>query len=196
MNKNPLPTLKPGDSHSESLIEAAIQGHADTREAMRWLVRQLVPATQPAEVTLDEVMQAAKKATAPEWQDVIDGWHMGLDLMAFARSILALRPQQSGLTGCNCRWDGDTQVQWCELHLAHKEAIHEWAERAKEAEKQLTLRPAAVPMTREQMIEAVRPLCRSQEMAESLVAISFDEYRAIEAFHSIGITAQAKKETP
>lgn len=48
---------------------------------------------QPAEVTLDEVMQAAKKATAPEWQDVIDGWHMGLDLMAFARAILALRPQ-------------------------------------------------------------------------------------------------------
>ncbi len=26
------------------------------------------------------------------------------------------------VTGCNCRWDGDTQVQWCELHLAHKEA--------------------------------------------------------------------------
>lgn len=46
-----LSTLQPGDSHSESLIEAAIQGHADTREAMRWLVRQLVPATQPAEVT-------------------------------------------------------------------------------------------------------------------------------------------------
>ena len=87
-----LPTLQPGDSHSESLIEAAIQGHADTREAMRWLVRQLVPATQPAEVTRDEVMQAAKEATAPEWQDVVDGWHMGLDLMAFARAILALRP--------------------------------------------------------------------------------------------------------
>lgn len=51
-------------------------------------------AAQPAEVTLDEVMQAAKEATAPEWQDVIDGWHMGLDLMAFARAILALRPVQ------------------------------------------------------------------------------------------------------
>lgn len=60
---------------------------------------------------------------------------------SFARAILALRPEQSGLTGCNCRWDGDTQVQWCELHLAHKDAIHEWAERAKEAEKQLALRP-------------------------------------------------------
>lgn len=48
--------------------------------------------THPAEVTRDEVMQAAKEATAPEWQDVVDGWHMGLDLMAFARAILALRP--------------------------------------------------------------------------------------------------------
>lgn len=91
----PLPTLQPGDSHMESLIEAAIQGHADTQDAMRWLVRQLVPATQPAEVTRDEVMQAAKEATAPEWQDVVDGWHMGLDLMAFARAILALHPQAS-----------------------------------------------------------------------------------------------------
>ena len=53
---------------------------------------------QPAEVTLDEVMQAAKEATAPEWQDVVDGWHMGLDLMAFARAILALRPVQVPMT--------------------------------------------------------------------------------------------------
>ena len=91
-----LPSLQPGDSHMESLIEAAIQGHADTREAMRWLVRLLVPATQPAsEVTRDEVMQVAKEATAPEWHDVVDGWHMGLDLMAFARAILALRPVQA-----------------------------------------------------------------------------------------------------
>lgn len=44
--QHPLPTLQPGGSHAESLIEAAIQGHASTRDAMRWLVRQLVPATQ------------------------------------------------------------------------------------------------------------------------------------------------------
>ena len=44
-----LPTLRPGDSHMESLIEAAIQGHASTRDAMRWLVRQVMkPAQQPA----------------------------------------------------------------------------------------------------------------------------------------------------
>jgi len=35
------PGLRVGDSHMESLIEAAIQGHAGTRDAMRWLVRQI-----------------------------------------------------------------------------------------------------------------------------------------------------------
>ena len=98
MSEKQLPTLQPGDSHMESLIEAAIQGHASTRDAMRWLVRQLVPATQPAEVTHEEVMRAAKDATAPEWQDVADGWHMGMDLMAFARAILALRPERVPMT--------------------------------------------------------------------------------------------------
>lgn len=73
-----------------------------------------------------------------------------------------------------------------------------WGDTLAFARAILALRPAqvAVPMTREQMIEAVRPLCVSQETAESIVKISFDEYRAIEAFHNIGITAQAKKETP
>lgn len=53
---------------------------------------------KPAEVTRDEVMQAAKEATAPEWQDVVDGWHMGLDLMKFTSLILALRPVQVPMT--------------------------------------------------------------------------------------------------
>lgn len=38
---------------------------------------------------------------------------------------------------CNCRWEGETQVQQCTLHQAHIEAIHEWAERAKAAEAKL-----------------------------------------------------------
>ncbi len=46
------------------------------------------------------------------------------------------------LTTCNCRWDGDNQqVQTCELHLAHLCAIHDWAERAKEAEAKLAAYP-------------------------------------------------------
>lgn len=53
---------------------------------------------------------------------------------------------ESKLTGCNCRWDGETQVQWCELHAAHKEAIHDWSERAKEAEEKLAApQPEAQP---------------------------------------------------
>lgn len=51
--QTPLPTLRPGDSHAESLIESAIQGHASTREAMRWLVRQLMPMQALAQVQGD-----------------------------------------------------------------------------------------------------------------------------------------------
>lgn len=43
-------------------------------------------------------------------------------------------PAVPTLTTCNCRWDGETQVQQCTLHEAHVQAIHEWAERAKAAE--------------------------------------------------------------
>jgi hypothetical protein len=43
--------------------------------------------------------------------------------------------QEPALTGCNCRWRGDEYVEKCELHEAWRTAIHEWAERAKAAEK-------------------------------------------------------------
>ena len=41
--------------------------------------------------------------------------------------------------------------------------------------------PAMVPLTEEQMVSAVRPLCNTDQVAERLVAVSIDEYRAIEA---------------
>lgn len=87
----PLPTLQPGDSHMESLIEAAIQGHADTRDAMRWLVRQLVPATQPAEVTAEQIFDVLKQVD-PEAKRLPPG------ISKFARAILALRPVQVPMT--------------------------------------------------------------------------------------------------
>ena len=89
-----LSTLQPGDSHSESLIEAAIQGHADTREAMRWLVRQLVPATQ-AEVTDEQI----KEAFLANGFTIKDG-HSDLKpyVYAAARAILALRPERVPMT--------------------------------------------------------------------------------------------------
>lgn len=41
--------------------------------------------------------------------------------------------------------------------------------------------PAMVLLTEEQMVSAVRPLCNTGQVAERLVAVSIDEYRAIEA---------------
>lgn len=61
---------------------------------------------------------------------------------AMARRALAAQQAEPQLVGCNCRWDGRTQVQWCELHLAHKEAIHEWAGRAKTAKAELAAHQA------------------------------------------------------
>ena len=89
MTDKQLPTLKPGDSHMESLIEAAIQGNADTRDAMRWLVRQLVPVMQPAEVT-DSMI---REAFLTNGFTIKDG-HSDLKpyVYAAARAILALRP--------------------------------------------------------------------------------------------------------
>lgn len=57
-----------------------------------------------------------------------------------AESLVAeierLKQAEPVLQTCNCRWDGDKQVQQCGLHHAHAVAIHEWAERAKKAEGQ------------------------------------------------------------
>lgn len=47
------------------------------------------------------------------------------------------RPTPEAEQTCNCRWNGDVQIKQCTLHQAHVEAIHEWAERAKDAERQL-----------------------------------------------------------
>lgn len=116
----PLPTLRPGDSHMESLIEAAIQGHASTREAMRWLVRQLVPATQPAEVTDEQVAEALESAGV-ELQRFMGGISGTKDVWTTAgsqsvrriaagvRAILALRPVQVPMT----------DEQWLEYLLKH-----------------------------------------------------------------------------
>lgn len=95
----PLPTLQPGDSHMESLIEAAIQGHASTRDAMRWLVRQLVPATQPAEVTDEKILTEVLAAGGKQYGN--DGKYIDIEhseLLKAARAILALRPVQVPMT--------------------------------------------------------------------------------------------------
>ena len=62
--------------------------------------------------------------------------------------------------------------------------------------------PAMVPLTEEHMVSAVRPLCNTDQVAERLVAVSVDEYRAIEAAIAkingltVGDGAQPIKGTP
>lgn len=62
--------------------------------------------------------------------------------------------------------------------------------------------PALVQLTEEQMVSAVRPLCNTDQVAERLVAVSIDEYRAIEAAIAkinglaVGDGAQPIKDTP
>lgn len=46
---------------------------------------------------------------------------------------------EPALTTCNCRWTGEELVQQCTLHEAWRDAIHDWAERAKEAERKLAV---------------------------------------------------------
>lgn len=92
MNNKQLPPLP------ERLCIDDDKAEFSADQMREYALQAIAHATQPAEVTRDEVMQAAKEATAPEWQDVVDGWHMGLDLMAFARAILALRPVQAPMT--------------------------------------------------------------------------------------------------
>ena len=58
------------------------------------------------------------------------------------------------LTGCNCRWKGETQVEWCEHHRAHLDAIHDWAQRAKAAESKLKAALATQPQAQDHLPDA------------------------------------------
>lgn len=64
---------------------------------------------------------------------------------AVRKATPAQAQQADDLTGCACRWNGaGEQVEACKLHAAHKEAIRDWAERAKTAEAKLA---EAKPLT-------------------------------------------------
>lgn len=63
-------------------------------------------------------------------------------------------PKQPAQQTCNCRWEGEVQVQQCTLHESHLLAIHEWAGRAKAAEAKLAQQPAPVGEPTKAMIDA------------------------------------------
>lgn len=160
----PLPTLRPGDSNMESLIEAAIQGHASTREAMRWLVRQLVSATQPAEVT-DVMIDAI--AAQHTWS-VDYPTRFVTDTRAVVRAILALRPVQS--TFCEyCGGNDEEPVDHC----------------------MDCTRPVLIPMNQDEVIAAIKSANISS--STTFWSIFEAGIRAAEAHHH-RITAQSTKE--
>lgn len=81
------------------------------------------------------------------------------------RAAVAAQPEAVGepcdTKGCACRWDKeDIRVQTCERHQGWLEVVHEWAERAKEAERQLasapTIQPTQPVQEREAFIAAAK----------------------------------------
>lgn len=175
MKSDTLPELPPLPSHDEHFMTCAHVYTADQMQAYALQARAQVQGETVANVSAFGLV---------EWFT---------EPRAIGPCTLYTTPQpaqatQAEVTGCNCRWEGDAQIQWCELHLAHKEAIHDWAERAKEAEKQLALRPERVPMT-EDAIDKI-----SQGFIGKLATYQnvYDYTRSVEAHH--GITAQDKKE--
>lgn len=74
-------------------------------------------------------------------QQALEAWDGG-DTEWFKRAYTVMEALRAALADpvlqtCNCRWDGEMQMQQCTLHEAHVDAIKEWAQRAKFAEKKL-----------------------------------------------------------
>ena len=97
--------------------------------------------TEPRYPSDDVIEEIARRVLAEGYK------HRDME-RRFARAVIdeylrhapqPAQPQQ--LQTCNCRWDGDVQVQECTLHESHLLAIHEWAGRAKAAEAKLAEQP-------------------------------------------------------
>ena len=71
------------------------------------------------------------------------------------------------LKHCACEFDGDIWVSQCKLHNAHVDAIHEWAERAKEAEAKLATQPAvAEPLTDDELRDCFTSTNTAEPLSE------------------------------
>jgi len=98
------------------------------------LAQQAEPVEPAAKVELMMTGGNAGLATR-----IVEIDHHLRERLRLGQLLYTASPQQAEpvLQTCNCRWDGEVQVQQCTLHEAHVDAIHEWAERAKTAEKKL-----------------------------------------------------------
>lgn len=147
--------------------------------------RRIAPQPAVPVVTPESVSLIAKECTAPEWQDGIDGWHMGLDLMAFARAILALRPQ--------AEIDVRNTPFGKEAEKLAADYLALMSECAGLREQLASLRPQAVPMTPDHIWANDGIMS-----ANGIIGFKFDAVirivRAVEAHH--GITAKAEGSKP
>lgn len=183
----PLPTLRPGDPHMESLIDAAILGHASTREAMRWLVRQIVP--QPAQATQAEVTDAS---LIRELVDHIE------------RNTCTHEETHRGgaiwevCDSCGARWADDAggkpEFKWPAVVEKARAILSPRPERVPMTERELELIDGmiAVQLDHAQRCDAIS----NRAMAEKQKGWDMERVELLRRIRSFGITAQAKKETP
>lgn len=189
----PLQPLQPGDSHMESLIEDAIQGHASTREAMRWLVRQLVPMQASAQVLGEPA------ATVESW---VNGSYsrnykitVHSDLQPGTKLYTTPQPAQAITHDVWVKHPYTVALMEQVKDLSSKVATH-------------VRQPAAVPMTPRE-IELIDGMIAVQldhaqrcdaignrVMGEKQKGWDMERVELLRRIKSIGITAQAKKEPP
>jgi hypothetical protein len=94
-------------------------------------------AGRTAEEAIDNAIAAAKLDPADKlthWRATHETLKRNADAEEGTLGFAALATQSPTLTTCNCRWDGEVQVQSCTLHEAWKETIHEYAERLRAAQ--------------------------------------------------------------
>lgn len=144
----------------EATLRLALEGAAnyidvlggDGKKYRQLLAQQSAERDNPKDLLSNEQVEPVAKAVVNKYKT--DEYHRtdidltlteaGKKLLAGEHSLYTHPPvptAQPKLQTCNCRWDGEVQVQQCTLHEAHVDAIHEWAERAKTAEAKLKEQP-------------------------------------------------------
>ena len=113
-------------------------------------------------------------------QQALEAWDGG-DTEWFKRAYTVMENVRAALAEpvlqtCNCRWDGEMQMQQCTLHEAHVDAIKEWAQRAKFAEKKLAA------LAEQRLTDMEQKMERSIESLKSALAEPVQEPVAGRAF--------------
>lgn len=90
-------------------------------------------------------------------------------------------PQPPAEQGCNCRWNGGEVLQRCQLHQAWFDTIHEWAERAKDAEKRLRELSSQKPAEQDAELSDGKLLDIAEDFKSQYMhgGITFDEFDSL-----------------